>query len=262
MRQPHPPHPRAHRPLSLARSMAVAAGVAALGLAVLGLPSPRPAAAARKGCPAGMASVRGEFCIDRFEASTVELLPDGGERRHSPFEPVGKLKVKALSRRGVKPQAYISRNQAEAACQNAGKRLCTDEEWVTACKGKRATVFPYGRERERGACNDSGVSSFNRYFGQGGEAPLSAFTWANMNDARLNQLEGTLAPTGSFRRCKSSFGVHDMVGNLHEWTSAARGTFRGGYYLDSARHGDGCDYKTTAHSTGYHDYSTGFRCCK
>ncbi|WP_437873622.1 formylglycine-generating enzyme family protein [Sorangium sp. So ce363] len=263
MRPPLPPHPLARRPvLSLARSPAFAAGVAALGLAVLGLPSPRTAAAARAACPAGMASVRGTFCIDRFEASTVELLSGGGKRRHSPFEPVGKLKVKAVSRRGVKPQAYVSRDQAEAACQNAGKRLCTDDEWVTACRGKRATVFPYGRERERGACNDSGVSSFNRYFGQGGEAPQSAFTWANMNDARLNQLPGTLASSGAFRRCKSSFGVHDMVGNLHEWTSAPRGTFRGGYYLDSAKHGDGCEYKTTAHSRGYHDYSTGFRCCK
>ena len=53
-----------------------------------------------------------------------------------------------------------------------------------------------------------------------------------------------------------------MVGNLHEWTSAASGTFRGGYYLDTTQHGSGCDYVTTAHNVKYHDYSTGFRCCK
>jgi hypothetical protein len=53
-----------------------------------------------------------------------------------------------------------------------------------------------------------------------------------------------------------------MVGNLHEWTAAAGGTFRGGYYLDVEQNGLGCDYRTSAHNTRYHDYSTGFRCCK
>ena len=53
-----------------------------------------------------------------------------------------------------------------------------------------------------------------------------------------------------------------MVGNVHEWTAAKGGTFRGGYYLDTHINGDGCDYRTTAHNHGYHDYSTGFRCCK
>ena len=33
-------------------------------------------------------------------------------------------------------------------------------------------------------------------------------------------------------------------------------------YLDTHKHGDGCDYVTTAHAPKYHDYSTGFRCCK
>ena len=40
-----------------------------------------------------------------------------------------------------------------------------------------------------------------------------------------------------------------------------RGTFRGGYYQDTHRNGDGCTYRTTAHDVSYHDYSTGFRCC-
>ena len=52
-----------------------------------------------------------------------------------------------------------------------------------------------------------------------------------------------------------------MVGNLHEWTSDPNGQFRGGYYMDTHRNGDGCFYKTTAHTPSYRDYSTGFRCC-
>ncbi len=83
-----------------------------------------------------------------------------------------------------------------------------------------------------------------------------------MNDPRLNRVKGTVARTGSFPRCRTESGVRDMVGNLHEWTRDADGTFRGGYYLDTHINGDGCDYRTTAHAPSYHDYSTGFRCCR
>jgi formylglycine-generating enzyme required for sulfatase activity len=211
-------------------------------------------------CPEHMVSIHGRYCIDAFEASTVEILGKGKTRRHSPFEPVKGLDVKAVSRRGVKPQAYISEVEAEAACENAGKRLCTDDEWITACRGKHPTLWPYGDDHKAGYCNDAGTSSFNLYYGAGAEPTKDAYTWQNMNDPRLNQLEGTLAPTGSFKRCKNGFGVYDMVGNVHEWTK--NGAFRGGYYLDTHINGDGCDYKTTAHAATYHDYSTGFRCCK
>ncbi len=208
-------------------------------------------------------SIRGRYCIDRYEAYTALMLPRGRLRRHSPFKPVDNKKVKALNRRGRMPQAYISRNEAEQACNNSGKRLCTDEEWITACKGKRPTTWPYGKDHKPGRCNDKGVSSFNMYFGVNGkEAPKSAYTWENLNDPRLNKPKGTCAPSGRFKRCRNSFKVYAMVGNLHEWTASASGTFRGGYFLDVRINGDGCDYKTTAHGPKYHDYSTGFRCCK
>ena len=44
-------------------------------------------------------------------------------------------------------------------------------------------------------------------------------------------------------------------------TSDPGGTFRGGFYVDTAVNGPGCTYRTTAHSASYSDYSTGFRCC-
>ena len=245
----------------LVRSPALFAG-ASVAVLVMAMPSPRGAEAKGKGCQDGMASIGGKYCIDQYEAGVVEIT--GKETKaHSPYKAVDGLKVKAISKKGVIPQAHISKEQAETACKNAGKRLCTDEEWNTACKGKKPTTYPYGDDRKAGRCNDAGVSSFNHYYGQeGGPAPQSAFTWANMNDERLNQLKGTVAKTGSFAKCKNSYQVYDMVGNLHEWTAASNGTFRGGYYLDTKINGEGCNYKTTAHGAKYHDYSTGFRCCK
>ncbi len=219
-------------------------------------------------CPEGMASIDGKYCIDRYEASTVEGTKGKRgrfktARKHSPFKPVAGLVVKAVSIKGRVPQAYISRDEAEEACENAGKRLCTDEEWLTACRGKDSTKYPYGDDHEEGYCNDAGFSGFNKLYGPGNGQPpeQSVYTRENMNDERLNQLPGTIAPSGKFSHCKSSYKVYDMVGNLHEWTATKAGTFRGGYYLDTHINGDGCEYRTTAHDALYHDYSTGFRCC-
>ncbi len=201
------------------------------------------------------------FCIDRWEASVVELR--GRDHVAHPFnEPVTNLKVKAITKPGVKPQGYISKNEAEAACKNAKKRLCTGDEWEHACRGKKPTTFPYGDDRKDGYCNDSGrapVMSLHPELGEAAYASSSA-----MNDPRINEAPNTVASTGSYGKCKSSYNVFDMVGNLHEWTSevsGSRGTFRGGYYQDTHNNGDGCKYKTVAHDVGYHDYSTGFRCC-
>ena len=231
-----------------------------------GTPAPRTATVGKpkrwKRCPKNTRSIDGKYCIDRYEAY-VNLILDGGKlKRHSPFKPLdGNLNVKALVKKGRMPQAYISQREAAAACANAGKRLCTDSEWLLACKGKKPTTWPYGKEHEPGRCNDRGVSSFNMIFGDGKPVPQSAYTYENLNDDRLNRAKGTCAPAGRFTKCRNSYRVYDMVGNLHEWTGAPGGTFRGGYYLDVHNHGDGCDYVTTAHSPKYHDYSTGFRCC-
>lgn len=208
-------------------------------------------------CPGGMALVNDAYCIDRYEGSLVEVTPYG-DRPFSPYEMIKGRSVRAVSRSGVVPQAYISRNEADAACVAAHKRLCTEEEWVAACRGKRPTTFPYGDEHKPGYCNDSGVSPLATYYpGAGPEA----HEFEPMNDPRLNQLDGTVSRTGAHAHCRSSWGEFDMVGNLHEWVADPGGTFLGGYYLDTHINGDGCGYKTIAHDAEYHDYSTGFRCC-
>jgi formylglycine-generating enzyme len=219
-------------------------------------------------CPAGMAHVTTEetparsYCIDRWEGSIVEIRGKQ-EVSHPPFEPVTNLKVKAVAKAGVIPQGYISKNEAEAACKAARKRLCTGDEWQFACRGKKPTTFPYGDERKEGYCNDSGrapLATLNP--GLIGDAIYSSSE--ALNDPRINKAPNTVAKTGEFSKCKNGFGVFDMVGNLHEWTAdvnGGHGTFRGGYYQDTHLNGDGCKYKTVAHDVSYHDYSTGFRCC-
>jgi len=40
------------------------------------------------------------------------------------------------------------------------------------------------------------------------------------------------------------------------------GIFMGGFYSTTGELGPGCLFTTVAHDAGYHDYSTGFRCCR
>ena len=211
-----------------------------------------PAAArATRACPSNMAHV-GHSCVDKYEASLVEHTAEG-DKAFSPYQAPNGRDVRAVSRRGVVPQAHISMVEAKRACRASGKRLCKAQEWKTACKGPESTRYPYGNERTPGACVDTNRSSPMNTL-HGGER-----TNKTLNDPRANQQKNTLEATGNRAACTNGYDVHDMVGNVHEWTDDA--SFRGGYYLDTKLNGEGCDYRTTAHAPAYYDYSTGFRCC-
>lgn len=203
-------------------------------------------------CPHDMALV-GKSCVDKYEASLVEIHEDGTETDFSPHEAPNGHRVRAVSRPGVVPQAHISMVEAKRACGASNKRLCRADEWKAACMGPSKARYPYGNARVANACVDTNRTSpmIVLYHGD-----RSGHT---MNDPRANQLRNTVEKTGAAENCTNDFGVHDMVGNVHEWTDD--GSFRGGYYLDTKLNGEGCDYRTTAHSPRYYDYSTGFRCC-
>lgn len=203
----------------------------------------------RKPCPEGMAFVAGRFCIDRWEASTAL----------SPYHPIGNQPAVAESERGAIPQAHISFKQAEAACGRAGKRLCTTAEWVDACMGatRPKRTFPYGPEEKARACNTEHTGHPQLVLLDGRRKTDS---WS-LNDSRLNQLGGTLAPSGAFPECVTPEGVADLHGNLLEWTRGDRPLLMGGYYVDAKENGAGCTYVTMLHGPDYHDFTTGFRCC-
>jgi len=220
------------------------------------LSPPRPAAR----CPADMANVGDRFCIDRYEASLAVRGDDGATQPWSPFvPPEGGRTYLAQSVAGVVPQGYISGVQAARACAAVHKRLCEPVEWRAACGGSQGYAYPYGPTRIPGKCHDTGVAPMLVLHA---DELKSGWGPAALNDPRLDQLEGTVAKTGAFGDCASDYGVFDMVGNLDEWTADPNGTFQGGLWLDTDLHGEGCAYRTIAHDFGYHDYSTGFRCCR
>jgi formylglycine-generating enzyme len=207
-------------------------------------------------CPSDMVLIGERFCIDKYEATLVEQVESGAERPFPFYAAIGQSSVRAVSRAGVFPQGYISGKEAQLACKASGKRLCRGNEWTMACRGPKRTTYPYGAAHQKKRCNDHG------------RVPLHVdhSTTSNaMNNPILNQRPNTVTKTGDHEGCTNDWGVYDMVGNLHEWVEDAsgnNGTFMGGYYLDTNQNGEGCGYATRAHNFSYHDYSTGFRCCK
>ena len=123
-------------------------------------------------CPPDMVLVEGEngdgmvrVCVDRWEASLVEVDGDGNEKPFPHWLPVDGHSVRAVSVPDVFPQGYISEVQAEDACAASHKRLCAENEWMTACTGPDKTTFPYGDARKPTACHDSGKSAVGAVFG-------------------------------------------------------------------------------------------------
>lgn len=274
--------------------------IAGLALAAFGLakgaaraqePPPKPA----RRCPSEMVEVR-SFCIDRFESSTVDrktgepLSPyypprknvlaqvfdywiverdgfgDEGARAFPlpqipEYQRTHDFSPKAVSQRGVVPQGYLSYHWAKLACENAGKRLCKQREWVTACGGERGRKFPYGDRYEALACNVH--RPYHPAF------VLHANSSLGHRDPRLNllverDLDPLLRTTGATPRCVSAWGadgVHDLVGNIDEWVDGEDGPmFVGGFYARSTT--QGCEASVGSHAPAYYDYSTGTRCCR
>lgn len=210
---------------------------------------------ATPGCPPSMARVDA-FCIDRYEATLVSVA--SGEA-WSPFWNPGAAPVRARSARGMVPQGYVSGVQAAAACAAAGKRLCTDAEWLRACQGPGGSPYPYGSTYVAGRCNDQrAVHPAIKLF-----RTTDPWIWSYLDHPCLNQLRASLGETEARVDCVTVEGVHDMVGNLAEWTADPAGTLRGGHYASASPdvNGAGCLSVVTAHDVGYHDFTTGFRCC-
>lgn len=173
-------------------------------------------------CPDGMVSVADAFCVDRYEASRRDATEAG----------VGLDESIAVSKQGVLPWQVRDNATAQAACEAAGKALCTPQQWRLSCQGQAGTAYGYGDSYDPSVCN--GIDLFG-----------------------IEHLH--LLPTGSLLGCKSDWGVYDINGNLWEHVAAGSDrTVRGGAFncLDS-RSLHRCDYVPGDWAPS----ARGFRCC-
>ena len=287
-----------------------------LGISSPGIPSPSfpsTGGATLSACPPEMANIDNKYCIDKWEATVVdknteaeasphyiplrtgpitadyqynqfvnrETTPAGYPMPERGAEANANFVAMAVSVPGKIPASFVTREAAKQACnQNAGKRLCTQQEWYKSCAGPDGPSFlqaayPYGSTYQGGKCNVAIASPW----------PPSVIgrtsNGNDMMDPRIGTVEGTNGqlmkqPTGAFSECSNSYGVFDMVGNVHEIVAdTAPGSqcsggqcavFVGSHYARPGQgqtpESQGCQEDTTAHDqVGYTDYSVGFRCC-
>jgi formylglycine-generating enzyme required for sulfatase activity len=153
---------------------------------------------------------------------------------------------------GMLPATMITFEEAESACSEEGKRLCTEMEWLFACEGPTAFAFPYGDRRDPEACN----------VGKKVPPVRPEELWEPRDVASvLERVDGRTA-IGATSRCTSPVGARDLVGNVEEWvrsdtTSEARG-LRGGEYTGDPT----CASVRKMRTAGYRQFHTGFRCCR
>jgi len=172
-------------------------------------------------CPSDMVPINNTYCIDIYEASRDSATADD----------VGSGGTYATSRREVLPWMVPDNKTAADACELAGKRLCTAQEWEFACRGPDNTTYAYGEDYDPVICN--GIDTYGKGLHH-------------------------LMPTGSFPECTNEYGIFDINGNLWEHTLGGDATtVRGGAFncIDSARL-HRCDY-----IPGWTPSALGFRCC-
>lgn len=200
------------------------------------------------------------FCIDRYEASRADADGTSG----------GSDSSMALSRADVipwyeNPMSAEVFSRFEEACGAAGKRLCTAEEWSTACVGPDDALYVFGDTYDAEVCNcvdthcddyceENGISS--------DECNLGSNCGYRCGAGNETTECFHVTPTGSFPGCTNALGTFDINGNVWEIVTSesdARGfEVRGGAFnCASASTRLKCSY-----NADWDGLYAGFRCCR
>jgi len=156
-----------------------------------------------EGPQGGTAVTVPEFKIDRNEvtvAEYAECLKAGKCNRPKDFAR-NKYCNFGNTERSIYPANCVDWSEAVAYCEWRGKRLPNEAEWEKAARAGSSSRYPWGQD----------VSCTNAILDDGK-------TLASAGDEPDGCGEDRSWPVGS--RAANTLGLHDMHGNVGEWTSA------------------------------------------
>jgi sulfatase modifying factor 1 len=176
------------------------------------------------------------------------------------------------------PFVWTSPSAAEKLCEARGERLCSQEEWMLACRadpdGGADRVYAYGDALDLHVCNTDKS-----------RVARTARCDLQTLDSIWKTCTTDTEPSGAFPACRSRFGIFDMHGNVAEIMTrkdydgvvysqlkgsafhyvdlAKKPTDRGGYWT---KYPDHCNFDPRWHveklgMAAHVNYHLGFRCC-
>ena len=204
---------------------------------VASLPPPSAPEAKSKGkCPDKMSFIPGGVFlageIDSLKDMSIDALcMDKYEVRQAEYERViGKnpSRFKGANR----PVEKVTWHEAKAYCEKVGKRLPTEWEWEKAAKAGTTTNYYWGNEYD------------------------GTYAWVFKNTDNKTHPVGQKKP--------NKFGLHDMSGNVWEWTSSdfdgSKKVLRGGSWTYNPNGMRSASRNWNGPTERYNDY--GFRCAQ
>ena len=191
------------------------------------------------------------FYLDKFEVTNGRFAKFVEAIQSEP--PWGFADKETPVLRPDQPVRWVNWMDAIGYCLWVGKRLPTEAEWEKAARGTDGRAYPWGNDPPTPA---------HAVFG-------------------LKEGSDTVSAIGNRDKGKSPYGVHDLAGNLYEWTTdwydeefysknpainprgPAEGTAkvqRGGSYINGA-YRLRSSFRTKGDPTE-HDPNVGFRCAQ
>lgn len=179
----------------------------------------------------------GSWCVDKYEASVWSAVDGTGTQyfadsattggnyfyvdaanRPASFnrDGSGTSPVYAVSKPDVFPARGITWYQAAVACMNSGKVLIPDSVWQMASLGTVDPGTSGTGGRNGGSSADAANARCNTNTHGANDSDGDGFWLDNNNKLRRTNRAG--ATNQGSNACISRFGVHDMIGNLAEWT--------------------------------------------
>jgi len=129
------------------------------------------------------------FYIDKYEVTNAQYKRFLDETGHMP-PPFWNNDLYNQPEQAV---MAVSWKDAATYAEWAGKRLPTEAEWEKAARGTDGRYWPWGNQWDNTILNGNDVGAVDGYI----------YT----------------APVGNYPQGVSPYGVHDMAGNVWEWTA-------------------------------------------